>query len=150
MNMIENQVTDLNYLAESPLALSGSGNMNGQRQSSSAESPAENGAGSGKKRTSDDMTGNNSGGNGATHARAKRNRYISIAWYVQISPAMAYRSAVALGDRTGLDPRSPSALFPYTGWPGMSVRQQMASSEQRSMTHVRQLEQGSSIDLVCS
>jgi len=80
MNMIENQVTDLNYLAESPIALSG--NMNGQRQTSSAESPAENGAGSGKKRTSDDMNGNNSGGTGATHTRAKRNRYISIAWYV--------------------------------------------------------------------
>ncbi|TVY16790.1 putative transcriptional regulatory protein [Lachnellula arida] len=82
MNMIEEQVTDLNYLAESPLALAG--NMNGHRQSSSAESPAveENGAGSGKKRRSDDMTGSNSGGNGngATHTRAKRNRYISIAW----------------------------------------------------------------------
>ncbi|TVY35865.1 putative transcriptional regulatory protein [Lachnellula occidentalis] len=77
MNILEDQVTDLNYLAESPIALAR--NMNGQRQSSSAESPAENGAGSGKKRTSDDMTGNNSGGNGATHTRAKRNRYISIA-----------------------------------------------------------------------
>jgi hypothetical protein len=78
MNILESQVTDLNYLAESPIALSGS--MNGQRQSSSAESPADTGSGSGKKRKADDTNGNNSGNNGATHTRAKRNRYISIAW----------------------------------------------------------------------
>jgi hypothetical protein len=92
MNILESQVTDLNYLAESPIVLSGS--MNGQRQSSSAESPADTGSRSRKKRKADDTNGNNSGngngnGNGASHTRAKRNRYISIAWYVQILPATA-------------------------------------------------------------
>ncbi|TVY88261.1 Aurofusarin cluster transcription factor [Lachnellula willkommii] len=134
--MIEEQVTDLNYLAESPLALAG--NMNGHRQSSSAESPAveENGAGSGKKRRSDDMTGSNSSGgngNGATHTRAKRNRYISIAW-----------SAGVLGDSiqakmkissTLLDFRTPVA---HTGWPTNGQEPAEEPDE----------EPGSSIDLV--
>jgi hypothetical protein len=72
MNILESQVTDLNYLAESPLAIAGS--MDGQRQSSSAESPgaAPNG---GMKRPADES-------NSLTtpQTRAKRNRYISIAW----------------------------------------------------------------------
>ena len=75
-NLLESQVTDLAYLAESPIVLSAS--MNNHRQSSSAESPADTG-GSGKKRKAEETNGNN----GATHTRAKRNRYISIAWYVQ-------------------------------------------------------------------
>jgi hypothetical protein len=71
MNILEHQVTDLTYLAESPLAISG---MSGHRQSSSAESPgaATNG---GTKRKADE-----SNGNSAAQTRAKRNRYISIAW----------------------------------------------------------------------
>ena len=77
-NLLESQVTDLAYLAESPIVLST--NMNDQRQSSSAESPTDTG-GSGKKRKAEETNGNN-GSNGATHTRAKRNRYISIAWYV--------------------------------------------------------------------
>lgn len=83
MNILETQVTDLNYLAESPISLSG---MNGPRQSSSAESPANTGE-SGKKRKADDANEHNNSGNG--HTRAKRNRYISIAWYVLISSATA-------------------------------------------------------------
>ena len=70
MNILEDQVTDLQYLAESPLAISAV-SMNGHRQSSSAESPDV----SGTKRKADDANSNN-----ATHTRAKRNRYISIAW----------------------------------------------------------------------
>jgi hypothetical protein len=71
MNILESQVTDLTYLAESPLAISGE--MNGQRQSS-AESPdaASNG---GMKRKADESNSST-----APQARAKRNRYISIAW----------------------------------------------------------------------
>lgn len=82
-NLLESQVTDLAYLAESPIVLST--NMNDQRQSSSAgtESPANIGNGSGNKRKSDETNGN-----GTTHTRAKRNRYISIAWYVQDSPCL--------------------------------------------------------------
>lgn len=72
MNILEDQVTDLNYLAESPIALTAS--MNGRGQSS-AESPPEVDASSGKKRKSDEGSTN-----GGTHTRAKRNRYISIAW----------------------------------------------------------------------
>lgn len=77
MNILESQVTDLNYLAESPIALTGS--MTGQQQSSSTESPAERGTNSGKKRKSEEANGN---GDANTHTRAKRNRYISIAWLV--------------------------------------------------------------------
>lgn len=71
MNILESQVTDLNYLAESPLAIPGA--MNGQRQSSSAESPgvAPNG---GMKRKADESSTT------APQTRTKRNRYISIAW----------------------------------------------------------------------
>ena len=71
MNILESQVTDLNYLAESPLAISGE--MNDQRQSS-AESPgvAPNG---GMKRKSDESNSST-----APQTRTKRNRYISIAW----------------------------------------------------------------------
>jgi hypothetical protein len=74
-NLLESQVTDLASLAESPIVLSS--NMNDQRLSSSAESPPDGNA-SGKKRKAEETNGNN----GATHTRAKRNRYISIAWYV--------------------------------------------------------------------
>ena len=81
LNLLENQVTDLNFLANSPIAITSpiamSGSTNGQRQSSSAESPADTGNGSGKKRKNDETDAN-----GNTHTRAKRNRYISIAWYV--------------------------------------------------------------------
>ncbi|TAQ87163.1 hypothetical protein B7494_g4511 [Chlorociboria aeruginascens] len=72
MNMLDDQVNDLNYLAESPITATGSLEMNGQRQNSSAESPA-NDEGSGKRK----RDGTN--GSGQTQTRAKRNRYISIA-----------------------------------------------------------------------
>ncbi|PBP15798.1 putative fungal specific transcription factor [Diplocarpon rosae] len=80
MNRIESQVADLNYLVDSPItpispnAVSRS--MNGPRQSSSAESPAETSSGGGKKRKNDEA---GTSANGSTHTRAKRNRYISIA-----------------------------------------------------------------------
>jgi hypothetical protein len=81
MNLLEDQVEDLNYLADTPIApispIAVSNSMNGQRQSSSAESPADTGTGSGKKRKTDETEAN-----GNTHTRAKRNRYISIAWYI--------------------------------------------------------------------
>ncbi|KAG4025101.1 hypothetical protein MFRU_066g00040 [Monilinia fructicola] len=82
MNILESQVTDLNYLAESPIAIPGFDNMNGQQ---SSESPADTGAQSGKKRKSisgegDSTTnGNIKDREGAPQTRAKRNRYISIA-----------------------------------------------------------------------
>jgi hypothetical protein len=80
MNLLEDQVEDLNYLADTPIApispIAVSGSMNGQRHSSSAESPAA-GTESGKKRKNDETEAN-----GNTHTRAKRNRYISIAWYI--------------------------------------------------------------------
>lgn len=83
MNILESQVTDLNYLAESPIAIPGFDRMNGQQ---SSESPADTGAQSGKKRKEtsgegDSTTnGNAKDREGAPHTRAKRNRYISIAW----------------------------------------------------------------------
>lgn len=73
MNILEEQVSDLDYLAESPVQLPGDMNSHGH----TAESPAD---GSGndpdmtKKRKADENTG-------STHTRAKRNRYVSIAWY---------------------------------------------------------------------
>lgn len=73
MNILESQVTDLNYLAESPIAISGG--MDGQRQSSSAESPGAAAPNGGMKRHADDATSSI-----APQTRAKRNRYISIAW----------------------------------------------------------------------
>ncbi|PQE30615.1 hypothetical protein CJF32_00009850 [Rutstroemia sp. NJR-2017a WRK4] len=97
MNILESQVTDLNYLAESPIAIAGidlgqpspSTDMNGQGQAQlqdhSSESPADTGATSGKKRKSmmaDGETTTNGAPRdkeGAPHTRAKRNRYISIA-----------------------------------------------------------------------
>lgn len=85
MNLLESQVTDLNYLAESPIVpispVAVLGGMD-QRQSSSAESPAETGAGSGTKRKADEM---GASAHGNAHTRAKRNRYISIAWYATSS-----------------------------------------------------------------
>ncbi|RDL41849.1 Uncharacterized protein BP5553_01828 [Venustampulla echinocandica] len=74
MNVLESQVTDLNSLVESPIATV-SGIMNGQRHTSSAESPADAAGEGGKKRKPDDSPSVN----GTTHTRAKRNRYISIA-----------------------------------------------------------------------
>ena len=72
-NILESQVSDLTSLADSPIAMSGGYDMNGQlRQTSSAESPAHD---NGKRKIED-------GQNGSSHTRAKRNRYISIAWYV--------------------------------------------------------------------
>lgn len=57
-------------------------NGNGARQSSSAESPAGDSGNGGSlgKRKADDGTA--ASVNGIAHTRAKRNRYISIAWYV--------------------------------------------------------------------
>lgn len=83
MNILESQVNDLNYIAESPIAIPVFDNMNGQQ---SSESPADTGAQSGKKRKSTEGEGDSTtNGNlkenqGAPHTRAKRNRYISIAW----------------------------------------------------------------------
>lgn len=78
MNILESQVTEINYLAESPIALTG---MNGQRQlSDSGSPPVESGKGPTKRKAGEDTTVN-----AAPHTRAKRNRYISIAWYVEDS-----------------------------------------------------------------
>lgn len=77
MNILESQVSDLNYLAESPIALPGDV-MNGAETTASAPGSA----GSGKKRKADENNGDAGNNNGAIHTRAKRNRYISIAWYV--------------------------------------------------------------------
>ncbi|KAL3420608.1 fungal specific transcription factor domain-containing protein [Phlyctema vagabunda] len=93
MNILETQVTDLEYLAESPIALSStspfamSGQHQHQHQSalSTTESPADTGSASGKKRKVDDdgsqsvNASSSVNGNTATQTRAKRNRYISIA-----------------------------------------------------------------------
>ena len=71
-NILESQVTDLTHLADSPIAIHDGFDMNSQhRQSSSAESPARD---NGKRKSEDTQNGN-------IHTRAKRNRYISIAWY---------------------------------------------------------------------
>lgn len=99
MNILESQVTDLNSLVQSPIgALPASvplpvpgpapGRMSGNPQrerhtSSSADSPADAAGDSGKKRKPDDAdaTETATGMIGEqTHTRAKRNRYISIAW----------------------------------------------------------------------
>jgi hypothetical protein len=72
-NILETQVSDLNNLADSPIAIPIGYDMNGQaRQASNTESPARD---NGKRKAED-------GQNGTSHTRAKRNRYISIAWYV--------------------------------------------------------------------
>ncbi|RFU35367.1 hypothetical protein B7463_g954, partial [Scytalidium lignicola] len=86
MNVLEDQVTDLNYLATSPITVLGSIDMSvqqqqqqQQRQSSNAStaSPADTGnAGTEAKRKAE-SEGNSA--NGAPHTRAKRTRYISIA-----------------------------------------------------------------------
>ncbi len=103
MNILETQVTDLNYLVESPVATATPTDMSmndGRQSSTAAESPV--GAitsGNGRKRNGDEISGGmsgNGGGSGSVnggsvsangmgagqHTRAKRNRYISIAWYV--------------------------------------------------------------------
>ncbi|THV44094.1 hypothetical protein BGAL_0736g00020 [Botrytis galanthina] len=86
MNILESQVNDLNYIAESPIAIPVFDNMNGQQQQQqlqSSESPADTGAQSGKKRKNDAGEGGdatlNGNKEGTPHTRAKRNRYISIA-----------------------------------------------------------------------
>lgn len=81
MNILEDQVTDLNYLAESPISLPGIV-MDGGRNSSSAESPPKQDEGGSKNRKIDEPS-NNNGSLNLSHTRAKRNRYISIAWYVR-------------------------------------------------------------------
>ncbi|KAH8808471.1 fungal-specific transcription factor domain protein [Xylogone sp. PMI_703] len=82
MNILEDQVTDLNYLATSPIAVLGSIDMSvqQQRQSSNAStaSPADTGnvvndANAKRKAEGEANT------NGAPQTRAKRTRYISIA-----------------------------------------------------------------------
>ena len=87
MNILESQVEDLNYLAESPIA-GAVIDMNGQK---SPESPAENSTpadnsgphrGMKRKGASDDISTNGNTPGATPHTRAKRNRYISIAWYV--------------------------------------------------------------------
>ncbi|ATZ54765.1 hypothetical protein BCIN_11g01030 [Botrytis cinerea B05.10] len=86
MNILESQVNDLNYIAESPIAIPVFDTMNGQQQQpqpQSSESPADTGAQSGKKRKNDSGEGGDSTSHGnkegTPHTRAKRNRYISIA-----------------------------------------------------------------------
>ena len=84
MNILESQVTDLTYLVNSPIQVS---HDSEHRISSSAESPAGGtnmsvmSAMSGTKRKGDgDGTGSNGNADGTIGTRAKRNRYISIAW----------------------------------------------------------------------
>lgn len=80
MNILENQVVDLNYLVDSPIApITPSASMNTQQQrmnSDDAESPAGHEGGKKRKNNEDGSA------NGNAQTRAKRNRYISIAWYV--------------------------------------------------------------------
>lgn len=84
MNILESQVTDLNYLATtSPIALPGVVDMSVQQQqrhssNASTGSPADTGGvgSEGKRKADGEVTAN-----GAPHTRAKRTRYISIAWY---------------------------------------------------------------------
>ncbi|KAK6594126.1 fungal specific transcription factor domain-containing protein, partial [Botrytis cinerea] len=60
MNILESQVNDLNYIAESPIAIPVFDTMNGQQQQpqpQSSESPADTGAQSGKKRKNDSAEG---------------------------------------------------------------------------------------------
>lgn len=99
MNILESQVNDLNYIAESPIAIPVFDTMNGQQQQpqpQSSESPADTGAQSGKKRKNDSGEGGDSTSNGnkegTPHTRAKRNRYISIAWCVNISSVSFFLS----------------------------------------------------------
>ena len=73
MNALEDQVLSLTRLADSPIAPIPLFQMNGQQNSPSAVSPAQDSSNSNGKRKADEESG--SGG----HTRAKRNRYISIA-----------------------------------------------------------------------
>jgi len=82
MNILESQVTDLTYLVNSPIQVSYDSE---HRISSSAESPA---GGTNLKRMSGtkrkgDEDGANANADGMSGTRAKRNRYISIAWCVK-------------------------------------------------------------------
>jgi hypothetical protein len=75
MNQIESLVSEINYLADSPgIAIPGVEMDGHQRQTSSAESPQHEHNGNGKRKSED------AGQNGTANTRAKRNRYISIAW----------------------------------------------------------------------
>lgn len=72
-NILETQVSDLSSLVDSPIALplvSAYVMADRSRAQESAESPARDG-----KRKSEDGGAQNGG-----QPRAKRNRYISIAW----------------------------------------------------------------------
>lgn len=81
MNILEDQVTDLAYLADSPLAITGIMNGNERPSPGRAESPPT--AGDGDSPNAKRRKGSDTVHNGVvTHTRAKRNRYISIAWYV--------------------------------------------------------------------
>jgi len=96
MNVLEDQVTDLNSLAGSPIPLSNLAASAISMASTSgspamAESPVESGniINNGKKRKSIAIASGEDGGaqkdngmgNGSgEQRRAKRNRYISIAW----------------------------------------------------------------------
>jgi len=82
MNILESQVTDLAYLVNSPIQVSYDSE---RRISSSAESPAGGtnlNSMSGTKRKGDGDAAN-ANGDGPSGTRAKRNRYISIAWCVR-------------------------------------------------------------------
>ena len=75
MDLLESQATEINYLAESPIPL-----MNDQRQiSESGSTPKASGKAPSKRKAGEDANPNGD----APHTRAKRNRYISIAWYVE-------------------------------------------------------------------
>lgn len=93
MNILEDQVSDLNCLVESPIApiTPAPASMNDRPQSENAdgESPRDdNGNGNGKKRKGDDISSTNG------HTRAKRNRYISIAWYIQFQRSSSTNSVL--------------------------------------------------------
>ena len=80
MNILEDQVTDLNSLAGSPPI---SMMMSGETPLSMSGSPTAAEVEGGKKRKADEgPAGAGPAGGSAQQTRAKRNRYISIAWYV--------------------------------------------------------------------
>ncbi len=70
-NILETQVTDLTNLTDSPISIAAGYEMNGQqRPTSTSQSPPQ------------DNKRKNADGQPAPQQRAKRNRYISIAWCV--------------------------------------------------------------------
>jgi len=92
MNILESQVSDLAYLVNSPIRVS---HDSEHRIASSAESPAGGtnlNTMSGTKRKGDgegDGDGTHANADGTPGTRAKRNRYISIAWCVRGYSAVA-------------------------------------------------------------